>query len=64
MRRWQTRKIVLTAITGWLISGITACDGFFVDPLLTGLAVGPSATIQTGSTIQMSAIGSYCDWLL
>ena len=37
------------------------CEGFFVDPVLTGVAVGPAATIQTGTTIQMIATGSYND---
>jgi len=37
------------------------CEGFFVDPVLTGIAVGPSATIQTGTTIQMGAVGTYND---
>jgi hypothetical protein len=37
------------------------CEGFFVDPVLTGLAVGPSATIETGGTLQMSAVGTYND---
>jgi trimeric autotransporter adhesin len=37
------------------------CDGFFVDPVLTGIAVGPGATIQTGSTVQMNAVGTYDD---
>jgi trimeric autotransporter adhesin len=37
------------------------CDGFFVDPVLTGVAVGPAATIQTGTAIQMIATGSYND---
>lgn len=37
------------------------CEGFFVDPVLTGLTVGPSVTIQTGNTLQMSAVGSYND---
>ncbi len=58
MRRWQTVSTVLTAL---LISGITGCEGFFVDPLLTGVAVGPAATIQTGITIQMTALGTYND---
>jgi Big-like domain-containing protein len=38
-----------------------SCEGFFVDPILTGIAVGPSATIQTGTTMQMSAVGTYDD---
>jgi hypothetical protein len=37
------------------------CEGFFVDPVLTGLTVGPAATIQTGTTVQMSAVGTYND---
>jgi Bacterial Ig-like domain (group 2) len=37
------------------------CDGFFVDPVLTGIAVGPATTIQTGNTVQMSAVGTYND---
>jgi len=37
------------------------CEGFFVEPVLTGIVVGPSATIQTGNTLQMSAVGTYDD---
>ena len=37
------------------------CEGFFVDPVLTGMTVGPSANLQTGMTIQMSAVGTYND---
>lgn len=37
------------------------CDGFFVDPVLTGMTVGPAATIQTGTTVQMNAVGTYND---
>lgn len=37
------------------------CEGFFVEPVLTGMSVGPAATIQTGTTIQMIAIGTYND---
>ena len=37
------------------------CDGFFVDPVLTGITVGPAATVQTGTTLQMTAVGSYND---
>ncbi len=32
-----------------------------MDPVLTGIVVGPSATIQTGNTVQMSAVGTYDD---
>lgn len=38
-----------------------SCDGSFVSPVLKGMAVGPPATIQTGNTVQMSAVGTYDD---
>jgi hypothetical protein len=37
------------------------CKGFFVDPTLTGITVGPAATIQTAGTVQMSAVATYND---
>jgi len=37
------------------------CKGFFVNPTLTGITVGPTATIQTGDTQQMTAVGTYND---
>jgi Bacterial Ig-like domain (group 2) len=37
------------------------CSGFFVDPVLTSIAVGPTATISQGNTVQESAIGTYND---
>jgi len=38
------------------------CTGFFQNPVLTGLTVGPqSPNIQQGSVLQMSAIGTYDD---
>jgi len=37
------------------------CNGLFVDPVLTGVTVGPAVTIQTGNTVQMSAVGTYDD---
>jgi len=38
------------------------CTGFFQNPVLTGLTVGPqSPNIQQGSTLQMNAIGTYDD---
>ena len=57
------RKYWLLALTAvLLIVGFgLGCEGFFVDPVLTGIAVGPAATIQTGNTIQMSAVGTYND---
>jgi len=38
------------------------CTGFFQNPVLTGLTVGPqSPNIQQGTTLQMSATGTYDD---
>lgn len=37
------------------------CNGFFVDPTLTGITVGPAATIQIKGTVQMSAVATYND---
>jgi len=37
------------------------CTGFFVNPTLTSLTVGPTATINQGQTVQMSAVGTYND---
>jgi hypothetical protein len=37
------------------------CNGFFVNPTLTGITVGPTATIQTANTVQESAVGTYND---
>jgi len=37
------------------------CNGFFVNPTLTSLTVGPTASIQQGKTVQMSAVGTYND---
>lgn len=37
------------------------CNGFFVNPTLTGITVGPTTSVQTGSTVQMSAVGTYND---
>jgi Bacterial Ig-like domain (group 2) len=37
------------------------CSGFFVDPTLTGITIGPTTTIQTASTVQESAVGTYND---
>jgi len=47
------------AVVSVLLSS-NGCD-FFVDPVLTGMAVGPSATIQTGNTVQMNAVGTFND---
>ncbi len=58
MHKWR----ILAASTALLLVGLgLGCEGFFVDPVLTGIAVGPAATIQTGTTIQMTALGTFND---
>jgi trimeric autotransporter adhesin len=37
------------------------CNGFFVNPTLTSISVGPTATINQNGTVQMSAVGTYND---
>jgi hypothetical protein len=45
-----------------LLAFSVGCSGFFQDPVLTSLVVGPqSPNIQQGTSIQMSAIGTYDD---
>ena len=58
MRSWR----IIAAFSALLVVAFgLGCDGFFVDPVLTGMTVGPSASLQTGTTIQMSAVGTYDD---
>ena len=59
----RKKKIqVLGAFTGLLLVAFGAgCSGFFVNPTLTSIAVGPQAAIQQSKTVQMSAVGTYND---
>src|SRR5438477_11851726 len=46
--------LVLIAVVG------VGCNGFFVDPVLTSIQVGPSGQqILVGKTLQMTALGTY-----
>jgi hypothetical protein len=47
--------------TLFLLAFAIGCTGFFVNPTLTGVTVGPTATIQQGKTVQMTATGTYND---
>ncbi len=57
------KKLQLVAAFATLLLFATgvACNGFFVDPVLTSMTVGPTATINQGETVQESAIGTYND---
>jgi hypothetical protein len=53
---------ILAAFATLLLFAVgVACNGFFVDPTLTAIAVGPQASIQQSKTVQMSAVGTYND---
>jgi len=59
----SNRKVQITGAVATLLAfalGV-GCNGFFVSPVLTGITVGPTTSIQTGSTVQMSAVGTYND---
>lgn len=57
------KKLQILAATAALFSfaGVVGCNGFFVDPVLTSVTVGPTATINQGGTVQESAVGTYND---
>ena len=54
-------QLVAAFATLLLFAVGVACNGFFVDPVLTSMTVGPTATINQGGTVQESAIGTYND---
>jgi len=55
-------QILLAIATLFSLALAVGCTGFFRDPQLNSITVGPqNATIQQGSTLQMSAIGNYDD---
>jgi trimeric autotransporter adhesin len=54
-------QLVAAFTTLLLFAAGVGCSGFFVDPVLTSIAVGPTATINQGATVQESAIGTYND---
>ena len=58
------RRLALTLAFTALVALATgvSCKGFFVNPTLTAIAVGPTGqNVQQGSTLQMSARGTYDD---
>jgi len=58
------RKLPITLAFAVLIGlafGVS-CNGFFVDPVLTSITIGPTnQNLQVGDTLQMSARGTYDD---
>ena len=59
---WSSKRAVLLC-TVVCIAGIgVGCTGFFVNPTLSSLAIGPQTqTITTQQTLSMSATGTYSD---
>lgn len=57
----QKLRIAGAFSTLLLFATVVGCNGFFVNPTLTSIAVGPTATINQGGTVQMSAVGTYND---
>ena len=51
------RAAALTSL--FILTMNLGCNGFFTDPTLSTLNVGPAATINEGGTQQMSAVGIY-----
>jgi hypothetical protein len=55
-------QILLAIATLMSLALAVGCRGFFRDPQLNSITVGPqNATIQQGSTLQMSAVGNFDD---
>ena len=61
MMSTSKRNVLLAAVL--MILGVApGCTGFFVNPTLSSLAIGPQdQTITTSQTLQMSATGTYSD---
>ena len=57
----STRKLCLVAALVPLVLA-SGCKGFFVNPTLSSIAIGPqNQTITTQQTLQMAATGTYSD---
>ena len=59
----RNRKLQIVGTIGILVlfASLVGCSSFFVDPVLTSVTVGPTATINQGATVQMSAVGTFND---
>lgn len=61
LSRKKKAQIVGAIATLLLFATVVGCNGFFVNPVLTSMTVGPNATINQGGTVQESAVGTYND---
>jgi len=59
----SNKKLQIAGAVGTLLMFAFAvgCHGFFQDPTITGVQVGPTTSIAIGGTVQMSAVGTYSD---
>lgn len=58
----RKRNVVLGFAVLLSIALAVSCNGFFVNPTLTGITVTPpTPSVQQGTTLQMTATGSYND---
>jgi trimeric autotransporter adhesin len=61
LSRKKKLQLLAAFATLLLFAMIVGCNGFFVDPTLTSITVGPTATINQGATVQESAVGTFND---
>ena len=60
----QKYSLAAAVLAGLLLMVASGCTGFFVNPTLSSLAIGPSnqtITVNPHVTLQMSATGTYSD---
>ena len=58
----RTFQVIAALSVVTLLGFAAGCSGFFVNPVLTTITVGPSGqNVEQGKTIQMSARGTYDD---
>jgi hypothetical protein len=58
-RKWS---LIATVCAFLLLTVASGCTGFFVNPTLSSLAIGPQdQTITTSQTLQMAATGTFSD---
>ncbi len=57
----QKLQLIAAFATLFTLVLCVGCHGFFTNPTLTSLAVGPEATINQGTQLQMTAVGTYND---
>ncbi len=61
LSRNKKLQLVSAFATLFLFALGLGCNGFFVDPVITSITVGPTATIDQNATVQESAIGTFND---